>query len=334
MNSMGTHPVAATSASAMPIMGAGDFTYEVTHGWGQLPDHIRWGETHGVAIDSQGFVYLKHKTRADEAPMDSIAVFDPTGKFVRSWGQQYHGGGHGIDIRREGNEEFLYLCVSTGRVVKATLSGEEVWVKGRPLETGKYDDPQTLFKPTNIAFAPDGGFYVADGYGAHYVHQYDQNANWVRSWGGFGEEPGQFKTPHGIWLDDRPGRDPVVVVCDRGNARLQLFSLDGNWLRSIHSVLFPGNIDIQGDVLVCADLHARVTFFDRDFNVLAHLADDADWTKQVLGEGRFPVRSDVSRWRPGYFIHPHDVCFDKDGNLFVLEWVPTGRVNFLKKIDG
>ena len=29
---------------------------------------------------------------------------------------------------------------------------------------------------------------------------------------------------------------------------------------------------------------------------------------------------------------PHDACFDKDGNIFVVEWVQTGRVTLLKKV--
>lgn len=320
------------AGTKLPVVGSGEFQYEVTHGWGELPSHIKWGETHGVAIDSQGFVYIKHRTRIAEAPMDSIAVFDPKGKFVRSWGQQYHGGGHGIDIRKDGNEEFLYLCVSTGTVVKATLKGEEVWTKGRPMETGKYDDPKALFKPTNICFAPDGGFYVADGYGSHFIHQYDKDTKWVRTWGGFGDQPGQFKTPHGLWLDDRPGREPTVVVCDRANARLQVFTLDGKFIRMVDGVSFPAHLETRGDVMLCPDLHARITLLDKDNKVITHLGYDQQWTTQVLGDGKFPVRGNPALWQPGSFIHPHDACFDHAGNIFVVEWVPTGRVSFLRKV--
>lgn len=316
-----------------PIIGSGAYQYEVTHGWGEVPSHIRWGETHGVAVDSAGFVYIKHRTRIAETPMDSIAVFDPEGKFVRSWGKQYHGGGHGIDIRKEGHEEFLYLCITTGGpVVKATLKGEEVWVKGKPVETGKYDDPKALFKPTNICFAPDGGFYVADGYGSHFIHQYDKDAKWVRSWGGFGDQPGQFKTPHGLWLDDRPGREPRLAVCDRANARLQYFTLDGKHIEFVSGVSFPANLETRGDVMLCPDLHARVTLLDRDNKVITHLGYEQAWTDKVLDGGKFTMRGQPQTWEPGKFLHPHDACFDKDGNIFVVEWVLTGRVSFLRKL--
>lgn len=320
------------AGSKRAVIGSGEHTYEVTHGWGEVPAHIKWGETHGVAIDSQGLVYIKHRTRIAEAPMDSIAVFDPSGKFVRSWGQQYHGGGHGIDIRKEGNQEFLYLCVSTGRVVKATLTGEEVWTKGRPLETGKYDDPSALFKPTNLCFAPDGGFYVADGYGSHFIHQYDKDAKWVRSWGGFGDKPGEFKTPHGIWLDDRPGRAPAIAVCDRANARLQYFTLDGKHIEFVNGVSFPAALETRGDIMLCPDLHARVTLFDKDNKVITHLGYEQSWTDRVLDDGKFTLRGQPANWPDGKFLHPHDACFDKAGNIFVVEWVLTGRVSFLRKV--
>ncbi len=315
------------SGSRDAVVGSGEYRYECVHGWGKLPDSIRWGETHGVTIDHDGFVYIKHRTLVPE-PMDSIVVFDPEGRYVRSFGKEYSGGGHGIDVRKEGNEEFLYLSdIKHAIVVKTNLKGEHVWKKGRPEEPGYYKDPKTPYSPTNVAFSPDGGFYIADGYGSNYIHQYDHNAKWVRSWGGFGDEPGKFKTPHGLWLDDRPGRDPLLVVADRANARLQYFTLDGKHVRFDHDVSFPAHFDIRGEVLLVPDLHARVTLFDKNQKVIEHLGYDPEWTKRVL-DG-FKMRGRPEDWKPGKFIHPHDACFDRDGNIFVVEWVPTGRVSKL-----
>lgn len=315
----------------LPVLGTGEFRYEAIHGWGELPSHVVWGETHGVAIDRDGFIYIKHRNRVETA-MDAIVVFDPAGKFVRSFGKEYHGGGHGIDIRDEGGQEFLYLCdVKNNIVVKATLQGEHLWELAAPKEPGVYQTPEQKFSPTNVAFSPDGGFYVGDGYGSHYIHQYDKNAKWVRTWGGAGKEPGQLQTPHGLWLDDRPGRNVSLVVADRANARLQYFTLDGKFLSLVEDVSFPAHFDIRGDVLLCPDLHARVTLFDKDNHVITHLGHDPEWTRQVTAEG-FPVRKDPKLWQAGKFVHPHDACFDKDGNIFVVEWVPTGRVTFLRRV--
>jgi hypothetical protein len=315
-----------------PVVGKGEHTYECLHNWGQLPDSIKWQTTHGVAVDAAGLVYITHQGYGKDV-MDTVVVFDATGKYVRSFGKKWHTGGHGIDIRKDGSEEFLYLSHMTngGPVVKTTLKGEVVWEKGPPAEAEVYKDAKNPYKPTNVAFAADGGFYVGDGYGSNYIHQYDRDVKWVRTWGGAGTEPGKMRTPHGIIVDNRPGREPAVLVADRANARLQYFSLDGKHLGFIKDVLFPAHFDIRGGVLLVPDLHARVSLFDKDNKVIVHLGDDEAWRKKVL-DG-FKVRGDPKQWEAGKFVHPHDACFDRDGNILVAEWVSTGRITLLKRVN-
>lgn len=327
------------SGTKPAIVGAGEFTYECHHNWGEVPAHITWHATHGVAVDAAGLVYITHRAPFN-SNIDTVAIFEPSGKFVRSFGKQWNFGGHGIDIRKEGNEEFLYLAITTtkppdgskprpGLVTKTTLKGEKVWELPYPKESGLYDAPEK-YSPTNIAFAPDGGFYVADGYGLNYIHQYDKDAKYVRSFGGTGEEAGQFKTPHGIWLDNRPGREPLLIVADRANARLQYLTLEGKPVSIVGNVSFPAHFDIRGTTLLIPDLHARISIFDKDNGVTTHLGYDPKWTEQVL-EG-FKMREQPDRWQAGKFVHPHDACFDVQGNIYVVEWVATGRVSFLKKV--
>jgi hypothetical protein len=313
-----------------PVVGAGEHRYECLHGWGQLPPHLHWETTHGVAIDADGLVYIKQQGHERGTPMDTVVVFDPAGKYVRSFGKEYYPGGHGIDIRKEGGQEFLYLCdIHHREVIKTDLKGEEVWKLCYPTEAHVYRKVKE-FRPTNVAFAPDGGFYVGDGYGANFIHQYDRDAKWVRTWGGTGTGPGKMKTPHGLWLDDRPGRTASLVVADRANARLQYFSLDGKYQGIVKDFLFPAHFDIRGEVLLVPDLHARITLLDRDNRVIVHLGDDPQWRREVL-DG-FRVRMQPERWQPGKFVHPHDACFDRDGNIYVTEWVHTGRVSFLRHL--
>jgi hypothetical protein len=317
------------SGSQTPVIGKGEHQYECHHGWGTLPDSIKWETTHGVTVDAEGLIYIKHQGNA-QTPVDTIVVFDPEGKYVRSFGKGIYPGGHGIDLRVEGGTQYLYLCdVAHRKVLKSDLKGEVVWTKGYPEESGVYKGEEG-FRPTNVAFSPDGGFYVADGYGSNYIHQYDKAAKWVRTWGGTGDAPGQFKTPHGLWLDDRPGREPSLVVADRANARLQYFTLDGKPLSVVSEVLFPAHFDTKGDVLLVPDLHARVSLFGKDNKVIVHLGDDPAWLEEVK---KFKIRGDASAWLPGKFVHPHDACFDKDGNIFVTEWVTTGRVSKLRKVS-
>jgi hypothetical protein len=335
MLASGIAPLAVTardkSGTKPSVIGSGEYTYECDHHFGELPSKIKWQTTHGVAVDAEGLVYVTHQGYGKEV-MDIIVVFDPKGKFVRSFGKIYHTGGHGIDIRKEGGEEFLYLTNSWRRTFsKTNLKGEIVWTMSIPEEPRKYTTVEQ-FSPTNVAFAPDGGFYVADGYGSHYVHQFDKDGKWVRTWGGAGKAAGKMQTPHGIWLDDRKGREASVVVADRANARLQYFSLDGKHLSFVEGLLYPAHFDIRGDVLMVPDLHARISLFDKDNKVIAQLGDDAEWRKKVLAPG-FKVRQNPKEWVDGKFVHPHDACFDAAGNILVAEWVQTGRLSKLKKVS-
>jgi hypothetical protein len=326
------------SGTKLPIVGSGDHTYECHHGWGEAPPKVKWFETHGTAVDKDGFIYITHRAgggfpaKPDDA-QDTIVVYDPAGKFVRSFGKEFHGGGHGIDIREENGQEFLYLSFMfpVNVIQKADLKGEQVWRKEKPAEPHVYDDPKARFSPTNIAFAPDGGFFVADGYGSNFIHRYDKDGKWLKTFGGTGDEKGKFKTPHGIWIDARPGREPMLVVADRANHRLQYLSLEGEPVSmDTANVSFPAHVETRGDILMVPDLHARISLFDKDNKVITHLGYDADWTKEVL-DG-FKVRVDPTRWKPGRFVHPHDASFDKDGNIIVAEWVVPGRFTFLRKV--
>ncbi len=318
------------AGSKTPRVGSGEHAYEVTHGFGQLPEGVQWGDTHGICVDAAGLIYVKHRSGAKQ-PMDAIVVFDPQGKCVRSFGKEYHGGGHGIDVRREGNEEFLYLSdILHRQVIKTSLTGEQVWKLDYPQEAGVYKSADQ-YRPTNVAFGPDGGFYIGDGYGSHYIHQYDKDAHWVRTWGGAGSEPGKMKTPHGLWYDNRPGREPGLAVADRANARLQYFSLDGKHQSFVEGLSFPAAVDLRGNVLLVPDLHARITLLDGKNQVITHLGYDPQWTEQVLDKN-FAMRTSPDRWQAGKFVHPHDACFDASGNIYVAEWVPTGRVSFLKHV--
>ena len=79
-----------------PVIGSGEFTYEVYHDWGELPAGIKYGNTHGVCEDSHGQIYIHHTVHATSERHDTMVVFDSHGKFVRSWGAEFEGGAHGL----------------------------------------------------------------------------------------------------------------------------------------------------------------------------------------------------------------------------------------------
>lgn len=311
-------------------VGSGEYVYECHHYWGELPDNIQWGATHDVAIDSDGLIYITHQSPAKD-PIDAIVVFDADGKYVRSFGKEFHGGGHGLDLRSEEGQEFLYLSdVKNHQIAKLDLNGEVVWKKGFPQESNRYKDAGR-YTPTNIALAPGGGFYVGDGYGSHFVHQYDADANWVRSWGGRGSKPGELNCPHGLYVDTRPGREPSLCVTDRANNRLQYFTLDGEHLSYVDNLVYPSSLDIRGEVMLVGELDSRLTLLDKENNVLTYLDDDPAWRKEVNANGR-KVRQQRDKWVDGKFVHPHGATFDANGNIYLAEWVVGGRVSLLKKV--
>ena len=98
------------SGSKKPILGEGEYRYEATHDWGELPASIKYGNTHGVVEDSQGHIYVHHTVNGASESPDTMVVFDEKGKFVKSWGKEFKGGAHGLHIAKEGKNEFLYLC--------------------------------------------------------------------------------------------------------------------------------------------------------------------------------------------------------------------------------
>jgi len=102
-----------------PVIGKGEHRYECVHGWGEVPGSIHWHETHGVAVDKAGFIYIKHraddqKPKSPEDAQDTIDGFKirtqpdrwPAGKFIHP---------HDACFDKDGNI-FVAEWVQTGRV--------------------------------------------------------------------------------------------------------------------------------------------------------------------------------------------------------------------------
>jgi hypothetical protein len=330
--------VTASRTSDEVIIGKGEHRFRVNHAWPQLPEQYAWQTTHGVSVDSAGNLYVIHMGHGDLADHPTIFVFDVDGMFIRAFGEQYHGGGHGIELRQEGNEEFIYVAgyqhIKT--IAKLTLSGEIVWERNAPMESGAYlageDKDHTRkrardrFAPTNFAFANDGGFWLADGYGTYRVHRYDKDANWLSCFGGPGQGQGTFDTAHGLWLDER-GDEPQLVVTDRAHHTLQTFTPEGAYKETISGFELPANIDIRENLMLVPELLGKISLLDESNQVVARL----DAGRPKLDEDK-DLRKSPDKWKDGEFIHPHDACFTNDGDIFVAEWVGSGRVSKLTRV--
>ena len=293
-----------------------------------------------MAVDKAGNLYVIHEGREELKDHPAIFVFDPAGKFMRAFGNQFQGGGHGLEVRAEGNEEFLYVTgyQQVKSFAKLTLSGAVVGQQFAPMASGKYAEGEAerparvwgrdRFMPTNFAFLPDGGFLLADGYGSFFIHRYDAQGQWLGCFGGPGDGAGTFNTPHGLWIDDR-GDQPLVVVTDRAHNTLQQFTLEGGYVGTIEGFGWPANLDVQGSLMLVPELVARLSILDQDNRVVAQLGDDVE---RITADSRRAIRGDESQWIDGKFVHPHDACFAADGSIFVAEWMARGRVTKLQRV--
>lgn len=321
------------------IVGEGEYRYRCVHNWPQLPDKYTWQTTHNVAVDKSGNLYVIHEGHEAKRDHPSIFVFDSEGKFIRAFGEQFQGGGHGIEVRQEQGEEFLYVAAyqQVKSFAKLTLKGEVVWQQFAPMMSDKYAEGEASqpmkvwgrdrFMPTNFAFLDDGGFLLADGYGSFFIHRYGADGKWLNCFGGPGDGNGTFNTPHGLWIDSR-GERPLVVVTDRAHDTLQRFELDGTYIDTLTGFGLPANIDVQGDLMLVPELKARVSLLGKDNQIVAQLGADVE---RISADGA--IRNDASKWLDGKFVHPHDACFAADGSIFVAEWVSTGRISKLEKLS-
>ncbi len=311
------------------VVGDGAHRYEVLHDWGVLPNSIAYGNCHGVCEDSQGRIYIKHTVHSSSQSKDAMVVFDADGKFMKSWGAEYGlaGGAHGLHINKEGSQEYLYLCdQAKGIVYKTDLDGKLVYKLGCPMESGLYENPGE-YHATNVATAPSGDLYVADGYGKSWIHRYNAKGEYQNSFGGPGNQRGQLSCPHGLWLDTREvarGGTPRLAVADRANHRIQYFSLDGRHTGFVtNEMKLPCHFHQRGDDLLVPDLDARVTILDKDNKPITVLCDGG--SQSLRGEPR-------ERFIPGKFITPHSAIWDHAGNIFVVEWVEVGRVTKMRRV--
>ena len=191
------------------IVGAGEFTYEVIYPFGQMPTISSEGRITHVAVDSKDRVYAFLRA---EVP---ILVFDPDGNLLTTWGEGLFLAGHGIYISP--SDEVFLIDWDGHEVMKFDANGKlllRFGNRGRPAFQAPFNHP------ADVAVAPSGEIYIADGYANSNVHRFSAEGKHLGSWGTPGSGPGQFSTPHGIWVDG----NERVYVADRENSRVQIFS--------------------------------------------------------------------------------------------------------------
>ena len=280
------------------------------------PDSKQLGPTHGgAAVDRAGNVYISTDTER------GILVFGADGKYRRCFGP---GQIHGLHLQRERDGEYLYAArPGFHEVLKIKTDGTTVWTMGYPQMSGIYTKAEE-FNPTNMVALRDGTIFVADGYGKNYIHKYDRNRNYLKSFGGQGANPaeeGKFNRCHGLAVDTRSGK-PMLIVCNRESGRVEQWDTEGNMVKVLQRNLrMPAAAHVSGDYIAIAELQGRVTILGKDNSVVAHVGDNPN-EKQRADYGLEPVQ-----WTEGVCNSPHAVVFDRAGNLIVAEWSKFGRVH-------
>lgn len=310
---------------------SGSLTYRLVEDWEQLPEGFTHRDVVGVAVDSRDRVFILTRMQP------RVIIYERDGRFVGSWGEDlFTERTHGLTI---GPDDAVY-CVDEGNevVYKCTPRGEvllTLGTKGVASDTG-YDgqafDSVTragppFNRPTNLAVAPNGDLYVSDGYGNARVHRFAADGRLIQSWGEPGSGPGQFVLPHGVAV----AADGRVLVADRENDRVQIFSPEGDFLEEWTHLQRPTNIaiDREGRLYVSElwwrpGMHSfrRGKIVEDQFARVSVLAPDG----AVLGRWGGP-----DPCAPGSFCAPHDICVDSHGDIYVGEvsWTYAGKAGIV-----
>lgn len=335
--------IQANRAPTPCTFGKEPYLYVLDAGWGLLPRGMKYGLGCAVVVDSKDRVIVTSRSANP-----CVAIFDTEGQLLETWSKDFSQRvgmtpeevartAHGLYWSKEPDGEYLYWTenVSGGpnkkdpqapltprigaRVYKTDMQGKVLFTLGNvPVEDSthqKFD----LTNPTDVAVAPNGDIYVVDGYGSQKLSRFDKNWKHLKTIGSRGKEHGQFMTNHGVWVSTL-GKEPEVYVADRANNRIEIFSLELEYKRTIPGLRNPCCFYQHGGLIYVPELDGRVSIIDEHDKFVAHLGDAAG------------VKKEERESHPELFALPHALTVSSRGDIFVVEWVPSGRVRKLQKV--
>lgn len=286
--------------------------YRVNIRFGEEPDTMpegwKFGRVSAVATDSSGQVYAFQ--RGPKA--DPVVVFDPKGKYLRSWGKGMFGNPHGLRVDRADN----VWVTDNGdhQVMKFTREGKLLLTLGIKGKAGT--DEHTFNRPTDIAFTPNGDFYVSDGYGNSRVVKFSKEGKYLLTWGKRGTGPGEFNIPHSVAVDAKG----TVYVSDRENNRIQIFDGNGKFLRQWRHLGATQNIFItpRDDLWIITHrdnienitydtLAGRIMHIDiASGKILGSMESPGHWIHRSAAGEIFigSLTGNIFRWYPGWLDKP------------------------------
>lgn len=288
------------------------------------------GDVADVDVDEADRVYLLTRHAS------GVFVFEADGGYAGSWGQaELSDRPHGITVGLDG---MVYCVDEDDHIVrKFTRSGQLVDVIGstaQPSDTGAdWSIPDLKSRigsiarggppfnhPTKLAVAPNGDMYVSDGYANARIHRFSPSGELLSSWGEPGTGPGEFHVPHSLAI----AQEEKLLVADRENDRVQVFTLDGRFLEEWTDVRRPSAIAVDRSGFVYISemasplghqswVHGRV---DKAFPARLSVLDARGGVQSRFAHGGHPCD-------PGNLLAPHGLAIDSSGSLYVAEITHT-----------
>lgn len=309
-------------SSAAPTINS----YQLVQGWPALPaDHIL-GNPVGIGIDTAQNIVVFHRAGREWPLLGSmptsfidkhtITVLDRnTGKPLNSWGASLFIMPHGLTVDNQNN--IWVTDVGLHQVFKFTHEGRLLLQLGIAQKPG--NDSLHFNRPTDVAVAPDGFFYVSDGYRNSRVVKFNAVGQYLFEWGKAGNAPGAFDIPHAIDLDGKGH----VYVADRENSRVQVFDSTGKFITQydnkkggkVYSIV----VDKTKEQLIAADyLTNYITPKGSDIILF-------DSTGTRIGQfGR-------SGGYSGATTRIHDIAIDNEGNIYTCDILKNSIQKFKKQ---
>jgi hypothetical protein len=263
----GQYPVKLPPVSELGAPNNLPNPFSAGESWGPLQPGRTWGSVASVSYAKDGTIWVADRCGeygsggsaciGKNIGVDPIFQFDKNGKLLKHFGAGLFVNVHKLSLDPDGN---LWIADNSGnQVFKLDQNGKVLLTIGTRGVTG--DGPYQFDGPTEVAVAPNGDIFVADGHNGGgtpknnaRVVKFDKNGKFLMSFGHKGMGPGEFDQVHTLAFDSK-GR---LFVGDRQNDRIQIFTQDGKWLKTWYQFGRPSGIYIdKNDVMYVTDSESR-----------------------------------------------------------------------------
>jgi DNA-binding beta-propeller fold protein YncE len=261
-----------------------------------------------------------------------LFVVDRNGRLVQEWPQHdklfaQHPcgrGPHTIKMSPYDPAKHVWVIDDQNHLIyRFTYDGKLVKTFGQLGVRGR--GPNTFDRPTDIAWLPDGTFFISDGYGGKRVAKFDAKDNFIMDWGQAPKDPknpgpSEFNTPHSIAIS----KDRRVFVVDRGHQRMQVFDENGKFLDmwTLRSPNWPAS---QGTLMVNHIITADQFIWVGDSPTSRLLKFDLN--------GNYLYSWGAPGGEAGRLNCSHGISTDQEGNLFLADCM-AGRVQKFTPVAG